>query len=219
MAIVSSMLVERTERGDRMFMTMLARHCDHALDTDALATLPDPTAPAPLRPTDDDELAHAPTDEPLWSESWYADFVDAAQGLGGWFRIGLVANQRKAWVHALLCGPDMATVAVADAEVPLPEDPWALRTDAFEVEHAAGVPLQTYRVELRARGQSYQDPAALLRAEPGTPVDVRSASARPTTASIPFRDNAITRGECATGGAWTGSGARCTSTTAPTCTA
>ena len=40
MAIVSSMLVERTERGDRMFMTMLQRHCDHVLDTDALATLP-----------------------------------------------------------------------------------------------------------------------------------------------------------------------------------
>ena len=42
MAIVSSMLVERTERGDRMFMTMLQRHCDHVLDTDALATLPVP---------------------------------------------------------------------------------------------------------------------------------------------------------------------------------
>jgi len=40
MAIVSSMLVERTERGDRMFMTMLQRHCQHVLDTDALATLP-----------------------------------------------------------------------------------------------------------------------------------------------------------------------------------
>lgn len=40
MAIVSSMLVERTERGDLMFMTMLQRHCDHVLDTDALATLP-----------------------------------------------------------------------------------------------------------------------------------------------------------------------------------
>ena len=37
MAIVSSMLVERTERGDAMFMTMLQRHCDHVLDTDALA--------------------------------------------------------------------------------------------------------------------------------------------------------------------------------------
>lgn len=39
MAIVSSMLVVRTDRGDEMFMTMLARHCAHVLDTDALAIL------------------------------------------------------------------------------------------------------------------------------------------------------------------------------------
>jgi Ecdysteroid kinase-like family len=172
MAIVSSMLVERTERGDRMFMTMLERHCDHVLDTDALATLPAAVAPEPLRPSDEDELAHAPTDEPLWSESWYADFADAAQGLGGWFRIGLIANQQTAWVHALLCGPGMPTVAVVNSEVPLPEDPWVLRTDAFEVDHSAGAPLQTYSVDVRARGEAYQDPSALLRGEPGTPVDM-----------------------------------------------
>ncbi|CAN5542815.1 hypothetical protein BH10ACT9_BH10ACT9_19500 [soil metagenome] len=39
MAIVSSMLVARTDRGDQMFMTMLARHCAQVLDTDALAIL------------------------------------------------------------------------------------------------------------------------------------------------------------------------------------
>jgi hypothetical protein len=172
MAIVSSMLVERTERGDRMFMTMLARHCDHVLDTDALATLPAAVAPEPLRPSEQDELAHAPTDEPLWSESWYADFVDAAQGLGGWFRIGLIANQQTAWVHALLCGPDMPTVAVVNCEVPLPADPWALRNDAFEVGHSAGAPLRTYSVDVHAQGEAFPDPSALLRGEPGTPVDV-----------------------------------------------
>jgi ecdysteroid kinase len=172
MAIVSSMLVERTERGDRMFMTMLERHCDHVLDTDALATLPVAVAPEPLRPSEEDELAHTPTDEPLWSESWYADFADAAQGLGGWFRIGLIANQRTAWVHALLCGPDMPTVAVVDCEVPLPADPWVLRTDALEVGHSAGAPLQTYNVDVRARGEAYPDPSALLRGEPGTLVDL-----------------------------------------------
>jgi hypothetical protein len=172
MAIVSSMLVERTERGDRMFMTMLQRNCDHVLDTDALATLPDAAAPQPLRPSEEDELAHAPTAEPLWSESWYADFVDEAQGLGGWFRIGLVANRQTAWVHALLCGPGMATVAVVDSGVPLPEDPWTLRTNAFEVGHSASAPLRTYRVDVRARGQAYPDPSALLRGEPGTPVEM-----------------------------------------------
>ena len=39
MAIGSSMLVVRTDRGDQMFMTMLARHCAQVLDTDALAIL------------------------------------------------------------------------------------------------------------------------------------------------------------------------------------
>ncbi|TVS85522.1 phosphotransferase [Mycobacterium helveticum] len=171
MAIVSSMLVERTERGDRMFMTMLQRHCEHVLDTDALATLPDAATPEPLRPSHDDELAHAPTAEPLWSESWYADFADPAQGLGGWFRLGLIANQRQALVHALLCGPEMPTVAV-DALVPLPADPWALRTDTLELGHSASAALQTYRVDVRARARAYDDPAALLRGEPGTPVEL-----------------------------------------------
>lgn len=171
MAIVSSMLVERTDRGDRMFMTMLERNCDHVLDTDALATLPEAVVAEPLRPTEDDELAHAPTAEPLWSESWYADFADAAQGLGGWFRIGVIANQRTALVHALLCGPDLPTVAV-DAEVPLPEDPWLLRADGFEVGHSATAPLLAYRVDVRARAQAYPDPSALLRGDPGTPVEM-----------------------------------------------
>ena len=194
MAIISSMLVERTDRGDRMFMTMLQRNCDHVLDTDALATLPAAVAPEPLRPSEDDELAHAPTAEPLWSESWYADFADAAQGLGGWFRLGLIANQRKAWVHALLCGPDMPTVAVVDCAVPLPDDPWALRTDAFEMVHAASAPLQTYRVEVRGRAQAYRDPSALLRGEPGTPVEM-TMNLEWSTDGTPYQYRVATRYE------------------------
>ena len=193
MAIVSSMLVERTERGDLMFMTMLQRHCDHVLDTDALATLPDAVAPEPLRPSEEDELAHDPTAEPLWSESWYADFVDAAQGLGGWFRIGLIANQQTAWVHALLCGPDMPTVAV-DARVPLPADPWMLRTDGFKIGHSATAPLHTYRVDVRARGQAYADPSALLRGESGTPVDM-TMNLVWVTAGSPYKYRLTTRYE------------------------
>ena len=56
MAIVSSMLVERTDRGDEMFMAMLQRHCQHVLDTDALAVLPEASVAAePLTPAADDE--------------------------------------------------------------------------------------------------------------------------------------------------------------------
>jgi hypothetical protein len=172
MAIVSSMLVERTERGDAMFMTMLQRHCEHVLDTDALATLPAPATIEPLRPSPDDESAHTATDEPLWNESWYADFVDAANGFGGWVRLGLIPNQQTAWLHALLCGPDLPTVAVVDFEVPLPTDPWTLQTGAIDFMHSADDPLRTYRIALRGHGQSYPDPAALLRAEQGAPAEV-----------------------------------------------
>ena len=35
MAVGASMLVERTERGDEMFMTMASRHSQHVLDLDA----------------------------------------------------------------------------------------------------------------------------------------------------------------------------------------
>ena len=84
-----------------------------------------------------------------------------SQGLGGWFRIGLVANQQTAWVHALLCGPDLPTVAVVDCEVPLSADPWALRTDAFELNHSVGTPLQTYRVDLRGRAQCLLRPGGV----------------------------------------------------------
>jgi len=193
MAIVSSMLVERTERGDRLFMTMLERHCQHVLDIDALAILPDAAAPEPLRPSPEDEGAHPSTDEPLWSESWYADFVDAAEGLGGWFRIGLMPNQQTAWIHALLCGPDEATIAV-DYQIPLPADAWAAQADGIELAHSSGTPLQTYRVDIKAKGQSYQDPSALLRGEPGEPVDL-AMNLVWTTDGMPYQYRLTTRYE------------------------
>ena len=44
MAIVASMVVQRTERGDLMFMTSTTRHAQHALDVDAQEFLRDPLA-------------------------------------------------------------------------------------------------------------------------------------------------------------------------------
>ncbi len=186
MAIVSSMLVERTERGDDMFMTMLRRHSQHVIDTDALATLPAPAVPEALQPSAADEGAHQPGAEPLWSESWYADFVDEAQGVGGWFRLGLIPNENRAWVNALLCGPGIPTVAVNDFEAALPEDAGVVSTDAVELTHTAAEPLQTYHVRLRGRGQAYEDPSALLRGEGGRAVEL-SMDLTWTTAGTPYQ--------------------------------
>jgi Ecdysteroid kinase-like family len=186
MAIVSSMLVERTERGDEMFMVMLARHCRHVLDTDALAVLPEPVAAEPLTPAADDEGPHAATDEPLWNESWYFDFADVSQSVGGWVRLGLYPNQRTAWINVLLCGPDMTTVAINDFEAALPDDPGTVRTDVVELALTATEPLRTYRVTLRGQGQAYDDPAALLRGESGTPVELAMDLVW-TTAGTPYQ--------------------------------
>jgi hypothetical protein len=163
MAIVSSMLVERTERGDLMFMTMLRRHAQHVLDTGALEVLPaESAAPQPLTPDAADEQAHPPTSEPLWNESWYFDFVDLPQGVGGWVRLGLMPNEKTTWINALLCGPDMPTIALLDFE----------GTGAVDVALDPTEPLQTYRVAVRGAGQAYDDPSALLRGEAGTPADM-----------------------------------------------
>ena len=216
MAIVSSMLVERTERGDAMFMTMLQRHCEHVLDVDALETLAAPTVAEPLRPSREDESAHAATGEPLWSESWYADFADAASGFGGWVRIGLIPNQQTAWLHALLCGPELPTVAVVDFEVPLPADPWALQTGAVDFTHSVGDPLHTYRIGLHGRGQSFPDPAALLRGEQGAPVDV-AIDLVWSTDGTPYKYRLTTRYEipCTVSGTVTADGRRYTVDSVP----
>jgi len=216
MAIVSSMLVERTERGDAMFMTMLQRHCEHVLDADALAILPAPTTIEPLCPSPDDESAHTATGEPLWNESWYADFADAANGFGGWIRIGLIPNQQTAWLHALLCGPELPTVAVVDVEVPLPIDPWTLQTGAIDFTHAADDPLRTYRIALRGHGQSYPDPAALLRAEQGAPAEV-AIDLEWTTDGTPYQYRLATRYEipCTVAGTVTIDGHRYTVDSVP----
>ena len=216
MAIVSSMLVERTERGDAMFMTMLQRHCEHVLDVDALETLAAPTVAEPLRPSREDESAHAATDEPLWSESWYADFADTAQGFGGWIRLGLIANQQTAWLHALLCGPELPTVAVVDFEIPLPADPWALQTGAVDFTHSVGDPLHTYRIGLHGRGQSFPDPAALLRGEQGAPVEV-AIDLVWSTDGTPYKYRLTTRYEipCTVSGTVTVDGRRYTIDSVP----
>ncbi|HEY9263503.1 MAG TPA: phosphotransferase [Mycobacterium sp.] len=196
MAIVSSMLVARTERGDQMFMTMLQRHCDHVLDTDALAVLPESSAPEPLRPAAEDEGPHVPGDEELWNESWYFDFADDRQGIGGWVRLGLVPNQKTAWINALVCGPDMPTVAIVDFAAPFPDNPAEVHTETAHLTLDATAPLRTYRVSVRGRGEAFDDPAALLRGESGRPTEL-TMELTWTTAGTPYQYRIATRYEIA----------------------
>ncbi len=197
MAIVSSMLVERTERGDRMFMTMLQRHCDHVLDTDALATLPvarrvgsrsrcgrprRTNSRTPRPPNRCGVRAGMPT-SPTRHRDW------AAGSASAWSR----TSRRRGCTRCCAvptCRPSPSSTAKSRC----PPDPWVLRTDAFELGHSASTPLQTYRVDLRGRAQAYSDPSALLRGEPGTPVDM-TMNLEWATDGTPYKYRLTTRYE------------------------
>jgi len=204
MSIVSSMLVAQTERGDAMFMTMLERHSSHVLDTGALDVLAAVvTSPAPV-PDAADEAAHVPGAEPLWNESWYWDFVDEKQGIGGWIRLGLIPNQGVAWINALVCGPDIPTVALLDFHAPLPADPNDLRGAGIEMRHAASAPLQDYRVEIRGAAEAFADATGLLQGRSGESAEL-AIDLTWNTSGTPYAYRIATRYEipCAVSGSIT----------------
>ncbi|HEY7051205.1 MAG TPA: phosphotransferase [Mycobacterium sp.] len=194
MAIVSPMLVARTERGDEMFMTMIQRHCEQVLDMDALPLLPESVVPQPLQPQLDDEFAHSAGPEPMWNESWYCDFVDPAQRIGGYVRLGLTPNEGVAWMTALLCGPGQRTIAVLDFNAAPPDDPFTLRTSIFDFTQDIPEPLRTYEVRLHGCGEAYDDPAALLRGESGHGVDV-TMDLTWSTVGVPYQYRLTSRYE------------------------
>jgi thiamine kinase-like enzyme len=125
MAIVAPMIVERTERGDEMFVTMLARHAQHALDLDAEQLLaPAPTArPLPRPSSSADEGPHPAGREQLWNESWYFDTLARDGAIGAYVRVGLYPNLGVCWYTAFVCGPGRPAVGVVDFAAPLPRQP------------------------------------------------------------------------------------------------
>jgi MOSC domain-containing protein YiiM len=175
MTIGPAVLVERTERGDEMFMSAVARFAQQVLDLDALELLPKPGSgrPAPLRPAGADEGRHAPGAEELWNESWYFDAVADDQATGVYVRLGLYPNLGVSWITAMVCGPDRPTVAVIDFAAPLPEgEGLAVRGSEASVQLDCETELERFRVRLSATGSEHDDPAALLRGERGKPVAV-----------------------------------------------
>jgi hypothetical protein len=176
MAIVASMLVERTPRGDEMFVAMLARHGQQALDLDAEALLGEPSAarasaPAP-RPAAADEAPHRPGPEQLWNESWYFDAAAPDGSLGAYVRVGLYPQLDVCWYTALVCAPGRATIAAIDFAAPLPAaGSLAVSTPELRAEHRCEEPLERFEVTLRASARAYADAAELLRGVPGGPGD------------------------------------------------
>jgi len=175
MTVAPAMLVERTERGDEMFMTSLARYSQQVLDLDALELLPEPGSgrPPALRPGPGDEGRHAPGPEELWNESWYLDAVSEDGSTGMYTRLGLYPNLGVCWFTAFICGPDRPTVAIVDFAAPLPQgEELTIDKQSLHAEHVCAAPLERFCVRLKAAGETHADPSALLRGEAGDPVPV-----------------------------------------------
>ncbi len=167
MTIAASMLVVRTERGDDMFMTWLARNAQQALDLGAIELLPDPAAgrPAPLVPDPEDEGRHAPGPEALWNESWYFDAVSDEHDLGLYVRLGRLPNQGVCLYTACVCGPGRPSLMLVDAAAPLPD-----ADDDAQAIHIAGIDAE-------------QHCEAAARALPGHGPRNRSSPCRPRCAA------------------------------------
>jgi hypothetical protein len=132
----------------------------------------DPMTVDALRPDVSDEGPHRAEPTPLWNESWYFDFADARNGVGGWIRLGCMPNEGIAWITALVSGPQLPTIAMLDFQAGVPADPGQVSADGIELVLTATEPLQEYRVTVRGRGQAHRDPAALLRGDAGDEDDI-----------------------------------------------
>jgi hypothetical protein len=177
MAVAAAMLVVRTDRGDDMFMTTLARHAQQVIDLDAVALLPEPGTgrPPALRPEPEDEGRHTPGAEALWNESWYFDAVSDDGTLGVYARLGRVPNQGLCLYTACICGPGRPSIMLVDASAPLPpaeDDAQVIDTDRLHAEQHCEEPLQRFRVAARGTAEAHADASAPLRGEAGDPVEI-----------------------------------------------
>ncbi|MCW2784267.1 MAG: hypothetical protein JWP74_784, partial [Marmoricola sp.] len=198
MTFVPAMVVVRTDRGDDMFMAVFDRVCQQILDLDSLSLLPEPGAkPVPLVPAAVDEGPHAPGVEPLWNESWYFDAVSPSGDLGLYVRQGRLPHQDACVYTTAIVRPGKPTVMVVDHAAPLPaaDDPDStVSTSTISATQHCDEPLHRFSVGLSATGESYDDPAAVLRGEAGVPVPV-SLSLVWETDGAPYAWRASTRYE------------------------
>ncbi len=121
MSIAAAMLVERTDRGDDMFMAVLARTAQMAIDLDALSLLPEPgAAQAVLAPDPADEGRHDPGPEELWNESWYFDAISDDGSLGVYHRIGRLPNLDACLLSTCIVRPGEPAIMLVEDRAPLP---------------------------------------------------------------------------------------------------
>ncbi len=199
MTIAPAMVVERTERGDDMFMAVLERGAQMAIDLNALELLPEPDAGAnaPLLPEPADEGTHGPGPEQLWNESWYFDAVSDDGQLGVYHRIGRLPNTDACLLTTCIVRPGEPAIMLVDASAPLPpadDEAQAVATGAMKASHRCVQPLRRFRVEVEGTAPAHADHSAPLRKEGGEPVEI-AVDLTWETDGVPYQWRLATRYE------------------------
>ncbi len=114
-----------------------------------------------------DEGRHDAGPEPWWEESWGLDFVAPDGALGGFVRLALHPNRRRAWCWVYVADAD-GTVVVRDHDVPLPPAHALLaRSDGLWCELVCETPMEHWSIGVEAFGVRLDDPLDGVRGERG----------------------------------------------------
>jgi hypothetical protein len=121
----------------------------------------------------DDEQRHSPELDDLWSESYYADFVQADGSWGGWLRLGMYPNRAVAWWTASIVGIGRAGVCSVNYGLPVPAGGGLVTQDsATRVELGIGQPLESFRVVAAAPALVHERPEMAYDDGAGTPAQL-----------------------------------------------
>lgn len=115
------------------------------------------------REIDEQRHRHS-TDDQLWSESYYLDFVDEERGVGGYLRFGILPNLGVTWYWACVVGPDRPLVTAIDHEAALPApDSTVIESPGIDSRYIVETPLEHVGVVVEARAIRLDDPVETYR--------------------------------------------------------
>jgi hypothetical protein len=125
------------------------------------------------RLTDADEGLHPVGAASNWNESRYVDFWDAAQGIGGWFRMGQRPNEGHAEMSACLYLPD-GTVAFDFVRAPVTANSLTAGPLTWGVPEPWRANTVSYRGDMILLADPWvlRDPKVAFKTSPRAPVSV-----------------------------------------------
>lgn len=145
-----------------------------------------------------DEARHEPGAGRLWNESWYCDVADLTQGIGAYLRFGLYPNRSQTWFQLTVAGPDRPLVSLRDETAPLATgDGQHLDTETWSCSLYAEEPLRRWRVAASGSAETFDDPSAIYRGEPGRPTEV-AIDLTWHSVGVPYHYGVTTRYEVST---------------------